>query len=77
MVAPVENGAPQSQEAQAETHGGEAKFYTAKETAELLGVSAKQVTAFLQKDRLPNAEKVSGKWRIPEMDIQALKKEIS
>ncbi len=64
------------QDAAPETNAEETTFYTAKEAADMLDVTAKQVTVFLKDNRLPNAEKVSGKWRIPEADIQALKKEI-
>ena len=75
-MAPVDEKGGNPPETQAEINSEDAKFYTAKETADMLGVTAKQVTAFLQDNRLPNAEKVSGRWRIPETDIQALKKDI-
>ena len=52
------------------------KFHTAKEAAEMLGVSAKQVTAFIQDKSLANAFKKSGRWQIPDSDIQTLKKKL-
>ncbi|MCP4115967.1 MAG: helix-turn-helix domain-containing protein [Desulfobacteraceae bacterium] len=54
----------------------DAKFYTAKEAAEMLGISAKQVTAFIQDKSLANAFKKSGRWQIPDSDIQTLKKKL-
>ena len=76
IIVPAQDAAPQKTKQKAEQKAEDSKFYTAKETAEMLGVTAKQVTAFLKEARLPNAEKVSGKWRIPEADIHALKEEI-
>ena len=51
-----------------------AKYHTAKEAAEMLNISAKQVTAFIQDKSLANAFKKSGRWQIPDSDIQTLKK---
>ena len=76
IVVSAERDATETQAVECKTTTEDAKFHTAKEAADMLGVTAKQVTAFLQNNRLPNAEKVSGRWRIPETDIQALKEEI-
>jgi tRNA G26 N,N-dimethylase Trm1 len=54
----------------------EAKYHTAKEAAEMLNISAKQVTAFIQDKSLANAFKKSGRWQIPASDIQTLKNKL-
>jgi hypothetical protein len=53
-----------------------AKHHTAKEAAEMLNISAKQVTAFIQDKSLANAFKKSGRWQIPASDIQTLKNKL-
>jgi len=53
-----------------------AKYHTAKEAAEMLNISAKQVTAFIQDKSLANAFKKSGRWQIPASDIQTLKNKL-
>lgn len=52
------------------------KYYTAKEAAEMLNISAKQVAAFIQDKSLANAFKKSGRWQIPGSDIQTLKNKL-
>lgn len=52
------------------------KYHTAKEAAEMLNISAKQVTAFIQDKSLANAFKKSGRWQIPASDIQTLKNKL-
>ncbi len=54
----------------------DAKYHTAKEAAEMLNISAKQVTAFIQDKSLANAFKKSGRWQIPASDIQTLKNKL-